>query len=557
MTALPDRPEAATLDNPLYYLENFRTVLRWVEARHADLLLDSERRRLEDFWRLPEGSQALLVRMVMRKGEHFRLGKLNYTEIGSSEAALGPLVDDRWIDPEPCLSLGELFALLTRPELGDALASRIAEAGLKKSVTKQTLLEALAATDPVPAPLSHWWPGAGDQVLALNEMALFDRIRLMFFGNLRQDWSEFVLAELGHQHYEAVPLTEDSRAFQRRADVDAYLHLHRCRERLETEEAPADVWRDIPREPNSNPWLETRRGRLLYALGRSAERSGDQVLALQAWGESVHPEARLKQLRLMERRGEDADAWPLLLAALPNPRNAAEQLGLERLQKRLGKRLGHRVPPMPGPAALEILELNLPQPEHGSVERAVAEHFSAPDSEVFYVENWLFNGLLALLCWPAFYAPLPGAFFHPFQGGPADLYRGDFLERRRALFDDCLGLLDSGEYRGRILDTWARKAGISNPMLYWPLLPRPLIERALDCISPAHLKAVFGRMLGDLREYRSGLPDLIQFWPQERRYRLVEVKGPGDRLQDHQRRWLGFMREQKMDVAVCHVKWSG
>nr|WP_229721876.1 VRR-NUC domain-containing protein [Marinobacterium nitratireducens] len=556
MTALPDRPEAATLDNPLYYLENFRTVLLWVGARHADLLLECERQRLDAFWHLPEPSQALLVRMVMRKGERFRLGKLVYAEIGSSEAALQALVEGDWIDPDPQLSLDELFALLTRPELGLALGERIADAGLKKSLTKQALYEALSHDAPEPAPLSQWWPDSGDRVLALNDMALFERLRLMFFGNLRQGWSEFVLEQLGHQRYEQVPLSSDSRAFQQRTDVDAYLHLHQCRERLDGDEPPSAVWTDIPREANANPWLESRRGRLLYALGRMAERAGEPLLALEAWGASCHPEARLKQLRLMERRGEDANAWPLLQAALPEPRNAAEQQGLERLRKRLGKRLGHPVPPSPRARAIETIEIALPQPGHGSVELAVAEHFSDDSCELYYVENWLFNGLLALLCWPAFYTPLPGAFFHPFQGGPADLYRGDFLERRRALFDDSLKLLDSGEYRQQILDTWTRKAGISNPMLYWPLLPRELIERALDCIPPHHLRAVFERMLTDLREYRSGLPDLIQLWPDERRYRLIEVKGPGDRLQDHQRRWLGFMREQQMDVAVCHVKWS-
>jgi hypothetical protein len=36
------------------------------------------------------------------------------------------------------------------------------------------------------------------------------------------------------------------------------------------------------------------------------------------------------------------------------------------------------------------------------------------------------------------------------------------------------------------------------------------------------------------------MPDLIQFWPEQGRYRMVEVKGPGDRLQDNQLRWLEF-----------------
>ena len=64
-----------------------------------------------------------------------------------------------------------------------------------------------------------------------------------------------------------------------------------------------------------------------------------------------------------------------------------------------------------------------------------------------------------------------------------------------------------------------------------------------------------GRILSDIRANRCGLPDLVQFWPAERRYRLIEVKGPGDRLQDNQIRWLTFCVAQGIPVSVCHVTW--
>jgi hypothetical protein len=51
------------------------------------------------------------------------------------------------------------------------------------------------------------------------------------------------------------------------------------------------------------------------------------------------------------------------------------------------------------------------------------------------------------------------------------------------------------------------------------------------------------------------LPDLIQFWPQEQRYRMIEVKGPGDRLQDNQIRWLEYCTAHDMPVSVCYVQW--
>ena len=61
-------------------------------------------------------------------------------------------------------------------------------------------------------------------------------------------------------------------------------------------------------------------------------------------------------------------------------------------------------------------------------------------------------------------------------------------------------------------------------------------------------------ILRDVVDNRAGFPDLVQFWPDETRYRLVEVKGPGDRLQDNQRRFLEFCAAHGMPVFVCQVR---
>jgi hypothetical protein len=36
---------------------------------------------------------------------------------------------------------------------------------------------------------------------------------------------------------------------------------------------------------------------------------------------------------------------------------------------------------------------------------------------------------------------------------------------------------------------------------------------------------------------------------------LIEVKGPGDRLQDNQIRWLSFCVAREIPVCVCKVSW--
>ncbi|EWH02144.1 VRR-NUC domain-containing protein [Halomonas sp. BC04] len=176
------------------------------------------------------------------------------------------------------------------------------------------------------------------------------------------------------------------------------------------------------------------------------------------------------------------------------------------------------------------------------------------------MENALITGLFGLLCWPAIFAPLPGAFFHPFHSGPADLNRRDFVIRRRPLFEACLAQLEDGRYRESILQTWRRKQGLASPFVHWETLDETLLQQALARIPAAHLRACFARLLLDPRANRAGLPDLIQFLPEAEAaspaYRLIEVKGPGDRLQDNQRRWLAHFQAQGIPAVVCHVTWQ-
>ena len=88
------------------------------------------------------------------------------------------------------------------------------------------------------------------------------------------------------------------------------------------------------------------------------------------------------------------------------------------------------------------------------------------------------------------------------------------------------------------------------------MLTEDLLSTALACIPAAHLRYYFERLLSNLPENRTGLPDLVQFWVDEKRYRMIEVKGPGDRLQDNQQRWIEFCLSHGIRVAVCHVRWA-
>ncbi|WP_425055687.1 VRR-NUC domain-containing protein [Pseudomonas abyssi] len=543
-------PELLATD--FYYLRNFEFVLDWVDARYADLLSADEHAFVRAFTAQPEASRALLVRLIMRQGDHFRASRLAYEEVGDIERAAQPLLEQGWLVTDQAIEIDTLARLLLKRELA-GLDLGISQAS---KLGKQALLEAIVAQGPNSRPWSEW-PGIPSDVLySLTISPLCERLRLLFFGNLAQDWSEFVLAELGVQQYEQVPFCTESRSFHRAADVDDYIYLGRCRDQLEAGVDVAEVLALCADFASENPWIERRHQRLRFQLGQQLEREQRLEEALTLYLQCQHSEARQRAVRLHERLDQPEQAYVLASSALAAPHSAAEQQLLERALKRLGRKLSQPAPAAAPEADTPTRLLTLPGPDPLGVEHAVAEHLAQPEAPVFYVENGLICSLFGLLCWDALFAPLPGAFFHPFQSGPADLHDAEFASRRSSLFADALAAIDDGRYVEIIRQRWQSKHGLQSPFVFWGLLDEALLDLALQCIPAQHLKRWCERMLKDIRANRAGMPDLIQFWPGERRYRMVEVKGPGDRLQDNQRRWLAFCAEHRMPVEVVHVRWE-
>ncbi len=551
-------PASAELDNPLYYLENGLTVVRWVVELHGDLLTGGERARLQQFEVLPQSSQALMLRMVMRTHDEFRASSLNYPEIGQpTPQALQTLVEDGWVDPAPRLSLEALGRLLRRDELVQVVRKTLPEQDVKRSTSKASLLALLCDHAPDDtAALHDWWPDCPEKIVALRESELFRRIRLMFFGNLHQDWTEFVVTALGYQAYEPVPLSPESRAFQTRDEVDMYLALHDSRQKLEGETDLERLWQTIPQSPIDNTWLNHRRCRLLHALGHLAERQGDIPLALQCYRSAWLSESRVRYFRAQEKHGDLDKLWNEVNDVFDHATSALEKESLQRIRTRVAKRTNHKTPTQAKKLAIPTFKLPITPDASSGVEHLVAAALSDTESHCHYVENLLFNGLLGLLCWPAIYKPVPGAFFHPFQSGPADLFHQEFVSRRKAEIEECLNALTTGEYRERIWQCWQSRQGISCPLVAWPVLTETLLSEALTCIPATDLHTIFTRQLSDLSSFRRGLPDLVRFWPDGKRYELIEVKAPGDRLQDHQRHWIAFFQENNIPATVCHVTWS-
>ncbi len=544
----------ADLSDPFYYLHNARTLLNWVMQVHPDLLLTDEHQQLKQLLSLPDEAQALLFRMVMRKGEWFRNDQLNYTEIPQPTESLEQLAQAGLIDCSAPCDANTLSSLCRKDELLQLCQSLWPEQSLDSKLRKRDLQALLQAYDLPAQPLADLWPQAPFTLIRLSCMPLMDRMRLMFFGNLHQDWSEFVVTELGHQRYEPVAMDTHNRAFSQRSEVDLYLQLHELRQQLEDGGALEPLQALLP-ATCSTDWLENRRQILAFALGQAIERNGDLTTALALYRDNPHREARIRYLRLLEK---SATAEATCLAAEEAMDQVAQpeaRVRIQRILQRSAKKSGRPTTPQPK-TAIPQFDLRLTPSDSLRVEALVIEQLQSEGLQAWHVENRLFTGLFALLFWPALYAPVKGAFFHPFQSGPADLYQPDFVLKRQPLIDAGFRQLADGDYRASILRTMQQKRGIRCDLVHWPSLDTMLVSQALEYIPAEHLNAIFRHLLLDLRHHRRGLPDLICLNPQQNSYQLIEVKGPNDRLQDHQRLWLEFFIEQGITANLCQVRFQ-
>ena len=574
-----------------YYLDNFHCLLRQVADLYADLLTPSELEFYEDFTDLSEDAQCLYVRLVSRRGDWFREDKLNYPEIENLAAAAEELAEARFMSvrhtqkPDPD-EIAEWLPLFTRPELADCVRlinkdrphdTQDGQNGKKiaPSSGKTVLLEyLLAGVRDRPEAIGSFLPDT--RLFCVFGEAELETFRLLFFGNLYQDFTEFVLRDLGIYRYESYQLDGESRWCRSRETLEAHKEYYHLREQAgDLRELSADelhalgvrvaqlisVQKVDAFSEETASLLKRRTDRFLVDAGRQLERLGKMTEALDIYQRADRHPARERRLRILvaqaclseaDKLAHEMHCDPLseeehqfLMSFVPRKMRHNADL-CQQLKERISTP-DERIMRMPAEQRLAL-----------GVERAVAAELEAeqPGDRLVYCENLLIPGVFGLLFWPAIYAGTPGAFYHPFQIRPSDLYDSEFAAMRKEELNMCWSRMVSAEtMRHSLLETFHSKQGIANPFVHWGVLTEDLLTLATERIPVDIWQGLFHFLLKDLRHHKAGLPDLIRF-PVDGGFELIEVKGPGDTLQKNQKAWFAEFSRLGVPAVVMKVKDS-
>jgi hypothetical protein len=174
---------------------------------------------------------------------------------------------------------------------------------------------------------------------------------------------------------------------------------------------------------------------------------------------------------------------------------------------------------------------------------------------VHYVENTLMNTLFGLAFWEQIFEPVPGVFHNPFQSAPADMYDSAFRLRRADSLATRMKQLREQDLAALLPEAYLRYQHYECRWTHWRHISLDLVANCARLIPTGHLLAIWERMLFDPAQNRSGFPDLIALGTNKGEYSLIEVKGPGDALQDSQKRWLRYFKSHDIPSQVAWVEW--
>jgi len=178
-----------------------------------------------------------------------------------------------------------------------------------------------------------------------------------------------------------------------------------------------------------------------------------------------------------------------------------------------------------------------------------------------HCEGSIFSALFLLLFWDVIFMPGIGdVFWNPFQTMPLDLLTSDFYTNRKEEIDervDWLSRASPEDLIGVLRTVWEKHEGTMVTGISWERFETVeylvgFIE-SMDSRAGLCLSAICRRLAENYRHMRSGMPDLCLWNREDKKWMLVEVKGPNDKLSTKQMLWLDYFVQMEIPCEVCHV----
>ncbi|KAJ8249174.1 hypothetical protein GJAV_G00231970 [Gymnothorax javanicus] len=191
-------------------------------------------------------------------------------------------------------------------------------------------------------------------------------------------------------------------------------------------------------------------------------------------------------------------------------------------------------------------------------ELALAHYRRLGFDQGIHGEGSTFSTLFGLLLWDIIFMDgIPDVFRNLYQTCPLDLHTDRFYGNRQEALEERLEVLKEASeetLQALLEEAWSAQEGRLCALVNWERFSSLQQAQSLvSCLGGPFLAGIVRRMAEDYRHCRGGLPDLVVWSTSNKSYKLVEVKGPNDRLSQKQQLWLDALQQLGAEVEVCHV----
>ena len=534
---------------PRYYQDYFNYLVDFIEKNSPHCLGDEDKLFIQSYRNLTNNAQCLFIRMLNRRGEFFRLDKLQYEEIQDYDTSLELLSEEGFITIDD-IAYPEIFGLFTKAELSKVFPEREYQKMYKEEILS-TLIEDDAEDD-------YMTLAEQTTLIRLLKQEQVDYLKFLFFGHNYGMMTEFVIRDIGNIKLENLDKHEFTPWFDSQDEAVAAFELSKLSRsfRLATQELlPEEIsalmrpidWQSFLQYPGAK-----RTGdRLMLKMGEYFERAMLFDDALYYFSLSDRHPARERRIRLYEKKNDIAAAREIAETIIDNPYNATELLFAKDFMAKKSIR-NYRTTTA---RIKESPEISIIYSHDIKVEDMACEHFTEQGYESFHTENYLWRGLFGLTFWDLLFDESHASFHHPLQRQPSDLYNEEFyLKRENQLHHLLKELKTKQRLKKHINIKYQQKEGIANPMVGWHESLLPTIEAAIKYLPLKGLYSVLLQIAKNVKYNSAGFPDLF-IW-KEKEYHFYEIKSPNDHLSAQQLFWIDFMQENGINADVLRVQYN-
>ncbi|KAK7295657.1 hypothetical protein RJT34_18568 [Clitoria ternatea] len=600
------------------YQLNFCLMLQEVLRNNVHLLTEDEKTYMESFTSLSNDSQRLFIRLYTRKGPWFRTSSISYPEIADTQKAVKELDEKEYICSvedanQLCESdMDDILNLLTVSELREIWCI-LFKKSCSHVMKKQHLISCLLSADAgIPwTQLSTIILDRTGPCIRISSKAesLMWRIERLFFLNGEQDLTSFLLVDMGKIKYPTYNCIISEPIFSNRRNLllyeeaievaqimdealdanktDVVLRCIRIGEScvstdLATQCSTSESVSSILRLFTAS-WVYSKVITLGISFLEQERRYPDAIELLKLLLNVFACDVRRGQwmLRLsvnLEHLGCIDESLQVAENGLLDPwTRAGSRMALQRRVLRLGKpprrwkvpsfsrSVQRKIPEVfvqGRPLNSELGAKNRYYNEEGrqcGVEELALHYYAGEGGgwQGVHAESGIWLTIFGLLMWDVIYADIPNVFYTRFQNAPLDLGTDNFYTARKGSIESLLQQIRDGMAEEFLIKSWETHIGTACRGVNWECHSLDELRAVVTCVGGNCLASLCQLLAQDYRSWSSGMPDLL-LWRFHGEYRgeakLVEVKGPSDRLSEQQRAWLLLLMDCGFMIEVCKVK---